>query len=275
MPAVNVNIEPEIIKWALSQTQKEKLGDKLMSHITQWLNGTKTPTFNQIEDFSRKANIPLGYFFLQTPPVEQLDLLEYRRVESIQLVNPSRNLIDTVHEMENIQDWMRDYRQDLGYDTLTIVGCMKNSGNVQTIVNRIRKDLELDIKWYERCKDSRDAFGVIRSQVEACGVIVMMNGIVGKNTHRTLDINEFRAFAMIDEWAPLIFINAADSNGARLFSLLHEVAHIWIGLDDLYNDRHNRVDGVSSVEVLCNAVAGELLVPKYYFWINGMIMQQI
>ena len=265
MPAVNVNIEPEIIKWALSQTQKEKLGDKLMSHITQWLNGTKTPTFNQIEDFSRKANIPLGYFFLQTPPVEQLDLLEYRTVDSIQLVNPSRNLIDTVHEMENIQDWMRDYRQDLGYDTLTIVGCMKNSGNVQTIVNRIRKDLELDIKWYERCKDSRDAFGVIRSQVEACGVIVMMNGIVGKNTHRTLDINEFRAFAMIDEWAPLIFINAADSNGARLFSLLHEVAHIWIGLDDLYNDRHNRVDGVSSVEVLCNAVAGELLVPKYIF----------
>ena len=145
MPAVNVNIEPEIIKWALSQTQKEKLGDKLMSHITQWLNGTKTPTFNQIEDFSRKANIPLGYFFLQTPPVEQLDLLEYRTVDSIQLVNPSRNLIDTVHEMENIQDWMRDYRQDLGYDTLTIVGCMKNSGNVQTIVNRIRKDLELDI----------------------------------------------------------------------------------------------------------------------------------
>ena len=265
MPAVNVNIEPEIIKWALSQTQKEKLGDKLMSHITQWLNGTKTPTFNQIEDFSRKANIPLGYFFLQTPPVEQLDLLEYRTVDSIQLVNPSRNLIDTVHEMENIQDWMRDYRQDLGYDTLTIVGCMKNSGNVQTIMNRIRKDLELDIKWYERCKDSRDAFGVIRSQVEACGVIVMMNGIVGKNTHRTLDINEFRAFAMIDEWAPLIFINAADSNGARLFSLLHEVAHIWIGLDDLYNDRHNRVDGVSSVEVLCNAVAGELLVPKYIF----------
>ena len=52
MPAVNVNIQPEIISWALSQTQEEKLGDKMMNNITQWLNGTKTPTFNQIEDFS-------------------------------------------------------------------------------------------------------------------------------------------------------------------------------------------------------------------------------
>ena len=96
MPAVNVNIQPEIISWALSQTQEEKLGDKLMNNITQWLNGTKTPTFNQIEDFSKKANIPLGYFFLQTPPVEQIELLEYRTVDSIQLANPSRNLRNSV-----------------------------------------------------------------------------------------------------------------------------------------------------------------------------------
>lgn len=265
MPAVNVNIQPEIISWALSQTQKEKLGDKLMNNIVQWLNGTKTPTFNQIEDFSRKANIPLGYFFLQTPPVEQMELLEYRTVDSIQLANPSRNLIDTVHEMENIQDWMKDYRQEMGFEELPLVGCMKDTRNVQLVVDRIRKDLELDIKWYEKCKDSREAFGFIRGQLEICGIIVMMNGVVGKNTHRALDINEFRAFAMVDEWAPLIFINAADSNGARLFSLLHETTHIWLGIDDLYNDRHNSINGISDVETMCNAVAGELIVPKQVF----------
>ena len=265
MLAVNVNIQPEIISWALSQTREEKLGDKLMSNITQWLNGTKSPTFNQIEDFSRKANIPLGYFFLQKPPVEKIELLEYRTVDSLQLVNPSRNLIDTVNEMERIQDWMKDYRQETGFDVLPIVGCMKDATDVKSVIDRIRRDLELDDTWYEGCKSSREAFGFIRGQLETCGVVVMMNGVVGKNTHRALDINEFRAFAMVDEWAPLIFINAADSNGARLFSLLHEVAHIWLGVDDLYNDRHSRTDGVSAVEVLCNAVAGELIVPKHIF----------
>ncbi len=265
MPTVNVNIRPEIIHWALSQTQEEKLGDKLMNNITKWLDGTKTPTFNQIEDFSKKANIPLGYFFLQTPPVEQIDLLEYRTVDSIQLANPSRNLVDTIREMENIQDWMKTYRQDLGFDKLSIVGCMKGIDGVDAIVDRIRRDLELDDAWYEKNKDAGEAFNYIRRQLEVCGVVVMMNGIVGKNTHRVLDVDEFRAFAMVDDWAPLIFINAADSNGARLFSILHEVAHIWLGRDDLYNDRQGRISGVSDIEVICNAVAGELIVPKNVF----------
>lgn len=265
MPAVNVNIQPEIISWALSQTQEEKLGDKLMNNITQWLNGTKTPTFNQIEDFSKKANIPLGYFFLQTPPAEQIDLLEYRTVDSIQLDNPSRDLIDTIHEMDSVQDWMKDYRRELGFDELSVVGCMKGIKDISVIVDRIRRDLELEDTWYEKCTDARDAFNHIRKQLEACGVVVMMSGVVGKNTHRALDVNEFRAFAMVDEWAPLIFINTADSNGAKLFSLLHEVAHIWLGEDDLFNDRRNRVDGVRATEVMCNAVAGELIVPKSIF----------
>ena len=89
-----------------------------------------------------------------------------------------------------------------------------------------------------------------------------------KNTHRALDINEFRAFTMVDDWAPLIFINAADSNGAKLFSLLHELTHIWLGKSDLFNDRQGRSKDVSDIEIICNAVAGELLVPKDVFLEN-------
>ena len=98
MPTVNVNIQPAIISWALSQTSEEKLGAKLVENIKHWLDGTKSPTFNQIEDFSKKSHIPLGYFFLQTPPVEQISLLEYRTLYSIELKDPSRNLIDTIQQ---------------------------------------------------------------------------------------------------------------------------------------------------------------------------------
>ncbi len=202
---------------------------------------------------------------MQKPPVEQIKLLEYRTVDSIQLANPCRNLIDTIHEMESIQAWMNDYIQELGFDELPVVGSMKGIKDVGIIVDRIRKDLGLEDTWYEKCRDAREAFGYIRGHLEESGVVVMMSGIVGRNTHRTLDVNEFRAFAMVDEWAPLIFINAADSNGAKLFSLLHEVAHIWLGESDLFNDRRNRVEGVSVIEMMCNAVAGELIVPKSEF----------
>lgn len=264
MPAVNVNIQPAIIIWALSQTKEEQLGTKLMNNIEQWLNGTKIPTFNQIEELSRKANIPLGYFFLETPPKEEIHLLEYRTIDSVEFANPSRNLIDTIQEMERVQDWMKEYRQDTGFDVLPIVGSLKGNTDVKVIANAIRNDMELPIDWYNQYSSKNEAFNYIRNLLEQCGVVVMLNGVVGKNTHRTLSIDEFRAFAMTDEWAPLIFINSADSQGAKLFSLFHEVAHVWLGVDDLYNDRRNN-SKIKNIEVICNAVAGELMVPNAAF----------
>ena len=82
MPTVNVKIQPAIINWALSQTSEELLGEKLVENIRHWIDGTKSPTFHQIEDFSKKSHIPLGYFFLRTPPAEQVGLLEYRTLDS-------------------------------------------------------------------------------------------------------------------------------------------------------------------------------------------------
>ena len=265
MPAINVNIQPEVIHWALSQTQESKLGDKLMKNIKHWLDGTKTPTFNQIEDFSKKSNIPLGYFFLQKPPKEYIPLLEYRTVDSIQSANPSRNLIDTIHEMEAVQDWMISYRKDMGFDVLPIVGSMKGSTDITAIVDKIRADLELDKAWFEKCNNIPNAFNYMRGLLEENGIVVMMNGVVNKNTHRALNVEEFRAFTLVNEWAPLIFINAADSQGARLFSLFHEIVHIWLGEDDLYNDVRNSPDSMKQIEFICNAVAGELMVPQKIF----------
>ena len=243
-----------------------------MDNIKHWLDGTKSPTFNQIEDFSKKSYIPLGYFFLQTPPIEQISLLEYRTLDSIQLTNPSRNLIDTIHDMEAVQEWMVNYRKEWNYDTISIVGSLKGITDISVIADTIRKDLGLNIEWYKDCGNPSEAFNKVRGLLEECGIVVMMNGIVGKNTHRALDVNEFRAFAMVNEWAPLIFINGADSAGGRLFSLFHELVHLWIGENDLYNDTKYSANGIKPIEVTCNAVAGALMVPKTVFlekWNNN------
>lgn len=265
MPTVNVEIQPAILNWALSQTSEEKLGAKLAENIKHWLDGTKSPTFSQIEDFSKKSHIPLGYFFLQTPPVEPISLLEYRTLDSIESANPSRNLIDTIREMEAVQDWVIDYRKEMDYDTNFVVKSLKGETDIVKIAERIRKDLGLQVEWYRECKNSAEAFNQLRGLLENCGIVVMMNGIVGKNTHRVLDINEFRAFAIVNDWAPLIFINSADSLAGRLFSLLHETVHIWLGENDFYNDRRYSSEKIKPIEVICNAAAGEILVPRHVF----------
>ena len=163
--------------------------------------------------------------------------------------------------MANIQDWMKSYRQDCGFDKLSAAGCLQGNTDIHFIADRMRLDLGLDDTWYETCKNAGEAFSHIRKQLETCGILVMISGIAGKNTHRTLDVNEFRAFAMTDDWAPLIFINTADSNGAKLFSIFHEAAHIWLGSDDLFNDREHRITGMNHSEAVCNAAASELMVP--------------
>lgn len=268
MPTVTVNIQPAIISWALSQTSEEKLGAKLMENITHWLDGTKRPTFHQVEDFSKRSHIPLGYFFLQTPPVEHIGLLKYRTLDSIELSNPSRNLIDTIHEMETVQEWMASYRKEQNYDTIRVVGSLHSITDIHIIADTIRSDLGITVEWYKECENSSKAFNKIRELLSECGIIVMMNGIVGKNTHRALDVNEFRAFAMADEWAPLIFVNGADSAGGKLFSLFHEMVHLWMGENDLYNDRGYSENRVKPIETVCNAVAGELMVPGAVFLEN-------
>ena len=90
----------------------------------------------------------------------------------------------------------------------------------------------------------------------------MVNGCVGNDTTRILDTEEFRGFAIPDRWAPLIFINAADSRSARLFTLAHELAHIWLGNAAISNLAPQKAASGQETEKWCNAVAGELLVPE-------------
>lgn len=266
MQTVNVNIQPSVMEWAWEQSGEEMLGEEMTRKIKNWLEGTKTPTFRQIEELSKKSHIPLGYFFLQAPPDENVSLIEYRTVDSIKLEKPSRDLIDKISEMDRIQDWMRTYRRENGMEPLGIVGCAKDTKDACDVVDMMRDELGLDYKWFEEFDSSRELFKYVRDRLEECGVIVMMSGIVGENTHRPLDVDEFRAFAMADEWAPLIFINAADSEGAKLFSLLHEAAHICMGENDLYNDMGQKeIRESRRLEEVCNAAAAELLVPVKEF----------
>lgn len=167
--------------------------------------------------------------------------------------------------MELVQEWTREHLLSEGMTRLPFIGNLKAEKSPVRFAERMRELLNFRVDWYKDAYQISDSFRLFRKRISDIGVLVMMNGVVGNNTHRALKINEFRAFAMVDNYAPLIFINAADSYSGRIFSLLHEFAHILIGENSLYNDRFGGSRTSKNTEVICNAVAAEMLVPQSIF----------
>lgn len=265
MAGISVEVKPEIISWILHIIQFDNVAGSVVDLLNKWQTGEKTPTFNQVEEISKKTNVPFGYFFLDKPPIEECSIVDYRTVNSITIPEPSRNLIDILDLMTDIQNWMTEYVVENGQDELDYVGSVENVNDINVIANDIRTALDLEKEWYMNGGNAADSFRYLKSRLDELGIIVMMSGIVGNNTRRKLNVEEFRAFTLVNKFAPLIFINTCDSDAGKLFSLLHELTHVWIGVNSFYNDSVSNGDTDNANEMICNAVAAEILVPTDIF----------
>ena len=265
MPALQIDIKDVLIDWIIQQAQYEHSSNSVLDLLYKWKSGEKKPTFKKIEEVSRITHIPFGYFFLSSPPEENIGLVDFRTVDSEHMRNLSRNLIDSINSMQRVQDWMADYYQENGYDPSPYVGCCNINQSYKNIAGDIRRKLGIKEDWFVLCRDSSEAFRFLRSRISALGIMVMRSGIVGNNTSRKLSLSEFRAFTLINEYAPLIFINSNDTENGKLFSLLHELAHVWLGENSLYNEPYASQENVSRLEQVCNAIAAEILAPDKLF----------
>lgn len=262
--ADNASVKPELIRWAANRSRLPL--DRLKSRFAKlddWISGEATPTFKQLEDFAAYTLTPFGYFFLNKPPDEHLGITDFRTVKDQRSSKPSPDLLETIQSMQERQDWMREYLKDIGQPPLDFVGCARDMDmkDVRSLAATIRTTLNLDEDWSQVAADWQEALRILRNAIEAIGILVMVNSIVGLRTNRKLDPNEFRGFVLIDEFAPLIFVNGNDAQSAQMFTLAHEVVHVWIGRDGLF-DLNNTFSDHDEREQFCNQVAAEFLVPE-------------
>lgn len=258
----SINVNPDLIRWAIERSGRsmEALARGL-PWIRRWESDKSPPTLKQLETLAKKTWTPLGYFFLPVPPEEKLPVPDFRTARDTPVRRPSPNLIDTLHTMQRRQAWMRDYLIEMGHERLAFVGSARPGDDIESVAKNIRRTLGMDDGWAARIGTWTAALGVLREAAEAAGILVVINGVVGNDTHRKLDPSEFRGFVLADEYAPLVFINGADARSAQMFTLAHELAHLWIGEGGLFDlpDLHAEGD---RREVFCNRVAAELLVPE-------------
>lgn len=193
------------------------------------------------------------------PPHEEVPLPDFRTIRDEPLGRPSPDLLDTVFICQQRQEWYRAHQRVNREDPLDFVGSMTTNTPIETGAATIRERLDFGLD--ARAATWGDTLCTLAERAEDLGVLVMMSGIVGSNTHRKLDPREFRGFAVVDDLAPVVFVNGADTKAAQIFTLAHELAHIWLG-ESALSDAEARDVPQQSVERWCSEVAAEFLVPS-------------
>ncbi len=205
---------------------------------------------------------PVGYMFLTFPPKETLPIPDFRTVGNIHIGQPSPDLLETIYLCQQRQEWYRDFSVTIHESQYPFVGSVNLNSDIKIVAENIRQTLDFEIEKRKKLSTWEEVLRQFFSQVDAAGIMVMVSGVVGSNTHRKLNHEEFRGFALSDDRAPLIFINGKDTKSAQMFTLAHELAHIWLGKTGL-SDIGPNTKPSNEVEIWCNRVAAEILVPLH------------
>lgn len=257
-----IEISPPVLEWA--QRRSGRAPDELRSKFAdwdQWLSRQEQPSFAEVEAIAEFTRVPVGYFFLPEPPVEELPIPDFR-IGRGGHTTASADLLDTIYQNQRRQAWYEDYVAEFGGSApLEFVGSaagMAASDAAELMIHALDYGVARRARW----GSVDEARAHLISQFEELGGLVVLNSMVGNNTHRMLDLSEFRGFTLHSRTAPLVFVNGRDTKRGQVFSLLHEFAHVWRGESGVSAGGDPLVDRSTEAERWCDAVAAEIAVPS-------------
>lgn len=269
---MNALIERKSLAWALQRSASPVEAVAKTAHIKPTLlisfveKGEGEITFHQAQNLANALHIPLGYLFLSSAPSDDLPLPDLRTIGNKQLQKPSADFLDLLDDVLRKQDWYHDHLKQEKRASLNFI----KRFSLESPIDKVAADISQTLDIPTLRNDARSWEQFLREFMESAqeeGILVLRSGIVGNNTRRKLNVAEFRGFAISDDLAPLVFLNGRDSKAAQIFTLAHELAHLWIGESGVSNldISETTISQRKDIELFCNGVAAELLVPKSKF----------
>jgi len=275
MAEIEALITPNILKWAIGRANENlnTLAHKLNitpDNLMAWLRGDLHPNLYQAQELARKLKIPFGFFYLDSPPQEKLPLPDLRTLTGANNHKPSPNFLDLLYDTFRKQEWYHDYLKEEEAPLVPFIGKFNLENNTNIIASDIRNTLGIDDALRQECDNWEDFLKKLIYRAEMHRVLVLRSGVVGNNTHRKLDVQEFRGFAISDDLAPVIFINESDYKTAQIFTIAHELAHLWIGVSGISNPNYALRSSQQrhAVDRFCDNIAAEILIPSDDFVIR-------
>ncbi len=259
-------VKPAVLKWAreslnlsLAEAAK-KIGVKA-SKLSAWESepATSTPTIGQLRKAAAVYKRPLAVFFLSDPPRDFDALKDFRRLPDPTQATPSPALNLEIRRAQMRRETALELAAGLAIEPLRIQTLRSNFNDAEHLAAEARRilgvTLEAQCGWRERY----EALHGWIAALERAGILVFQTGAV--------PLEEARGFSISANLYPVIVVNAKDSPRGRVFTLIHEFAHVLLnrgGLCDLHTTRRQSSQD-EDVEVFCNQVAGAFLLPSTEF----------
>lgn len=258
--------------WARERLKASDLRIAKSVHVSPaklkaWETGESRPTLRQAQLLASALRIPFAFLYLKHPPVQELPLPDRRVIALRDYPTPSADLLDVANAVKRKQDWYRDYRASQSAPALSFVASHGLQDNPVQVSSDMREKLGFAVDFYRESRNWTSHLDRIVRAAEGIGVLVFRSGVVGNNTRRTLEVGEFRGLAFSDAIAPAIFVNARDAKSAQVFTVAHELAHIWVGESAASEAtaEENSAASRGEIEGFCDRVAAEFLVPSQEF----------
>jgi len=262
---MRIEVKPELLRWAGERSMIERAAlEERFPRLREWEERETLPTLKQVEAFARFTHTPVGFLFLAQPPEEPLPIPDFRTIGLARLHRPSPDLLDTIYLCQQRQDWYSEFARTEREEPLSFVGSATIASDVVATAAKLREVLKFSLEERRLMPSWTEALRRFIELADNAGVLVMVSGVVGSNSHRKLDPDEFRGFTLADPLAPLIFVNGSDTKAAQMFTVAHELAHVWLGASGISDEQASAMDQ-EGVERWCNEVAAELLVPSEMF----------
>lgn len=267
MPSERALVTPALLAWArtTAHLREDEAAQKLgvsVDTLREWETGATLPTIRQAEEAARVYHRPLAAFYLDSVPKDFAVLKDLRRMAGQEEAPYSPELVFTIRHAQERQDWVRGLLRRQGAPALAFVGSASLTDAPVRIAQGISRALGFEPALRTHWSTLLDALRGWMELAEDAGIFVFQSSAKGK-----LSPEEVRGFALVDDVAPFLFLNAKDTRGARIFTLAHELAHVWIGASGVSNlsvptgDRSE----AGRIERFCNAVAAELVLPDQEF----------
>src|SRR5262245_58864922 len=252
-------VTPKLVKWAIDQSgiKYEDLQKKLkvdLREIVAWQEGRSHPPFEKAEQLADLVSVPFGYLFLEDIPPSDIPLPDLRTVSGKPL-KPSAEFRAVLYSALFRQEWYREYALDQGMKEVPYISSMSQTEGVNAVAASIRNALGINADLRASVKRWSEYLKVLTAHAEALGILVMRSGLVGNDTRRTLSPDEFQGFAITDALAPLVFVNGRDFLRAQIFTLAHELTHLWIGESGVCTADEAHIKPDKRVEGFCDSVA--------------------